>query len=62
VSFRERFKLHDLNRLGILMDSFADVKRYAREFLAGAGVGAWSEPYLTRIDTSWPRDTVAGND
>lgn len=47
LSWRERFKLRDLNRAGILKESYADLKRYAREFLNGAGVGTWGKQYLS---------------
>jgi hypothetical protein len=46
VSWRERLRLRQINRLGILKESHADLKRYARDFLNGAGVKAWSEAYL----------------
>jgi hypothetical protein len=46
VSWRERFKLRHLNRLGVLKESHADVKRYAADFLNGGGVDSWSEAYL----------------
>jgi hypothetical protein len=35
-----------MNRLGVLKESRADLKRYARDFLNGAGVDKWSEVYL----------------
>jgi hypothetical protein len=50
ISWRERLKLRQLNRLGLLRESYADLKRYARDFLNGAGVDAWSEAYLERIN------------
>ncbi len=46
VSWRERLKLRQMNRLGVLKESHADLKRYARDFLNGAGVDSWSEAYL----------------
>ena len=46
VSWRERLRLRQMNRLGILKESHADLKRYARDFLNGAGVDSWSETYL----------------
>ena len=46
VSLRERLRLRHMNRLGILKESHADLKRYARDFLNGAGVEAWSEAYI----------------
>src|SRR5262245_58995082 len=46
VSWRERLRLRQLNRLGVLKESYADLKRYARDFLNGAGVDSWSEAYL----------------
>jgi hypothetical protein len=49
---RERFKLGALNRLGIIRESHRAVKRYARDFLNGAGVESWSEGYLTRVECS----------
>src|SRR5262245_27973425 len=47
VSWRERLRLRQMNRLGILKESHSDVKRYARDFLNGAGVDSWSEAYLS---------------
>jgi hypothetical protein len=46
VSWRERLRLRQMNRLGVLKESHADLKRYARDFLNGAGVDSWSEAYL----------------
>jgi hypothetical protein len=46
VSWRERLRLRQMNRLGVLKESHADLKRYARDFLNGAGVESWSEAYL----------------
>jgi hypothetical protein len=46
VSWRERQRLRQMNRLGVLKESRADLKRYARDFLNGAGVDKWSEAYL----------------
>jgi hypothetical protein len=46
VSWRERQKLRHMNRLGVLKESHADLKRYTRDFLNGAGVDSWSEAYL----------------
>src|SRR5499426_4914050 len=49
VSWRERMRLQQLNRLGILKESHSDVKRYARDFLNGAGVDSWSKAYLAGL-------------
>jgi hypothetical protein len=46
VSWRERLRIRQMNRLGVLRESHADLKRYARDFLNGAGVDSWSEGYL----------------
>jgi hypothetical protein len=46
ISWRERLRLRHMNRLGVLKESYADLKRYARDFLNGAGVDSWSEKYL----------------
>src|SRR5262245_26095352 len=46
VSWRERLRLRQMNRLGVLKEGHADLKRYARDFLNGAGVDSWSEAYL----------------
>jgi hypothetical protein len=46
VSWRERLRLRQMNRLGVLKESHADLKRYARDFLNGAGVDSWNEAYL----------------
>jgi hypothetical protein len=46
ISWRERLRLRQMNRLGVLKESHADLKRYARDFLNGAGVDSWSETYL----------------
>jgi len=47
VSWRERLRIRQMNRLGVLRESHADLKRYARDFLNGAGVDSWSEAYLS---------------
>jgi hypothetical protein len=49
VSWRERLRLRQMNRLGALEERHADLKRYARAFLNGAGVNSWSEAYLDRL-------------
>jgi hypothetical protein len=49
ISWRERLRFRQMNRLGVLEESYADLKRYARDFLNGAGVNSWSEAYLIRI-------------
>jgi hypothetical protein len=49
VSWRERLRLRQMNRLGALEERHADLKRYARDFLNGAGVNSWSEAYLDRL-------------
>jgi hypothetical protein len=46
ISWRERLRLRQMNRLGVLKVSQSDLKRYARDFLNGAGVDSWSEAYL----------------
>jgi hypothetical protein len=46
ISWRERLRLRHMNRFGVLKVSEADLKRYARDFLNGAGVDSWSEAYL----------------
>src|SRR5262245_59857181 len=46
VSWRERLRLRQLKRIGVLKVSQADLKRYARDFLNGVGVESWSEAYL----------------
>lgn len=46
ISWRERLRLQKLNQLHVLNESYADLKHYARDFLNGAGVDAWSEAYL----------------
>jgi hypothetical protein len=46
ISWRERFRIQRLNRLGVLKESHADLKQYARDFLNGGGVDSWSESYL----------------
>jgi hypothetical protein len=46
ISWRERLRLRQMNRLGVLEESYADLKRYARDFLNGAGVDSWSQAYL----------------
>ena len=46
ISWRERLRLRQMNRRGVLKESHADLKRYARDFLNGAGVDSWSEEYL----------------
>jgi hypothetical protein len=49
ISWRERLRLRQMNRLGVLKESRADLKRYARDFLSGAGVDSWSEAYLNIV-------------
>jgi hypothetical protein len=46
ISWRERLRLRQMNRRGVLKESHGDLKRYARDFLNGAGVDSWSEAYL----------------
>jgi hypothetical protein len=46
ISWRERLRLRQMNRLDVLKESHPDLKRYARDFMNGAGVDAWSEAYL----------------
>lgn len=46
ISWRERLRLRQMNRLGVLKESHAELKRYAHNFLGGAGVDSWSEAYL----------------
>jgi hypothetical protein len=65
VSWRERLRLRQMNRLGILKESRADLKRYARDFLNGAGVEAWSETYLiclTPSSRSYPQQSARSDD
>jgi hypothetical protein len=49
VSWRERLRLRQMNRLGVLKESHADLKRYALDFLNGAGVDSWSYAYLASL-------------
>lgn len=46
ISWRERLRLRQMNRLGALKESHADLKRYTRDFLNRASVDSWSEAYL----------------
>jgi hypothetical protein len=65
VSWRERLRLRQMNRLGILKESRADLKRYARDFLNGAGVDSWSEKYLiclTPSSPSYPQQSARSDD
>jgi hypothetical protein len=65
VSWRERLRLRQMNRLGILKASHADLKRYARDFLNGAGVDSWSEKYLiclTPSSRSYPQQSARSDD
>lgn len=50
ISWRERLKLQRLNRLRVLRESYPDLKRYARDFLNGAGVDKWSAIYLSAVE------------
>ena len=50
ISWRERLKLQKLNQLGVLRESYSDLKRYARDFLNGAGVDGWSVAYLSAVE------------
>ncbi len=47
VSWRERLRIRQLNRHGVLKESYADFKRYAHDFLNGGGMDSWSEAYLS---------------
>jgi len=47
VSWRERLRLRQMNRQGVLKEKRVELKRYARDFLNGAGVDSWSEAYLS---------------
>ena len=49
VSWRERLRIQKLNQLGALKESPANLRRYTRDFLNGAGVDSWSESYLKLI-------------
>jgi hypothetical protein len=49
VSWRERLRLRHMNRIGVLKESPMELKRYARDFLNGAGVDSWSEAYLNIV-------------
>jgi len=49
VSWRERLRLRHMNRIGVLKESPIELKRYARDFLNGAGVDSWSEAYLNIV-------------
>ncbi len=51
-SSRERLRVRRLNNLGIIRESYTDIKRYSREFLNGAGIDSWSESYLSRINST----------
>ncbi|MGE0132292.1 MAG: hypothetical protein AB7U82_29775 [Blastocatellales bacterium] len=46
ISWRESLRLQKLNQLDILKENHTDLRRYARDFLNGAGVESWSETYL----------------
>lgn len=48
ISWRERLRLQKLNQLGVLKENYAELRRYARDFLNGAGADSWSEAYLSR--------------
>jgi hypothetical protein len=65
VSWRERLRLRQMNRLGILKESRADLKRYSRDFLNGAGVDSWSKAYLaglTPSSRSYPQQSARSDD
>jgi hypothetical protein len=65
VSWRERMRIRQMNRLGILKESRADLKRYARDFLNGAGVDSWSEKYLICLrpsSRSYPQQFARSDD
>lgn len=48
LSTRERRKIKQLNQLGVLPETYRDIKGYLRDFISGRGVSAWSETYLKR--------------
>lgn len=50
LSWRERLKLRKLNHLGIMRESYPDVRRYLDDFMNGASVDRWSESYLHTLE------------
>jgi hypothetical protein len=65
ISWRERLRIRQMNRLGVLKESQTDLKRYARDFLNGAGVDSWSEAYLiclTPSSRSYQRQSARSDD
>jgi hypothetical protein len=65
VSWREWLRLRQMNRLGVLKESRADLKRHARDFMNGAGVDSWSEAYLislTPSSRSYPQQSARSDD
>jgi len=49
LSWRERGRLRQLNALGILRESYAELQHYTQDFLNGLGVETWSKAYLIQI-------------
>ena len=45
-SWRERSRLRALQAAGLFTESTGTVARYTKDFLNGAGIAAWSAPYL----------------
>jgi hypothetical protein len=54
ISWRERLRLQRLNKAGVLKVTQAELRRYARDFLNGAGADSWSEAYLSQCGCSLP--------
>ena len=51
-SWRERSRLRALQAAGLFTESTAAVARYTKDFLNGAGIAAWSAPYLQACHTN----------
>jgi hypothetical protein len=58
ISWRERLRLQKLNQLGVLRESYPDLKRYARGFLNGSGVDEWSATYLSAVEAFGQPPTI----
>lgn len=54
LSWRERRRLRRLNEAGIVQENAAEVRGALRDFLNGAGINRWGEPYILRLEQESP--------
>jgi len=51
LSWRERWKLRRLNERRVLPEGDGEAKCRLRDFVNGAGISAWSDPYVAKLAT-----------